>query len=266
MEAPKGSRLLGIMPTDSLDGIRRDSFHQAHSKTCRISPSQSIAQRSASSDEYRNALYIHSPSTIRISRISVPATLTCISAWAPVRKGSPVKFRVSVEGSSGDIFSKTLDNADQWEDADVDLSRWSGRAVKLQLRTESPHAGDVALWANPLVTTTGQKESPEHSDLHHRYVARRPREPLRLRPGHNSVPEKARRVRRRLRGLPGPGNLDQIVHRISDDVAVFLYARHRLGCGHNSARRDHTRRAIARGRIRHGEHRLHALRWPSDRA
>ena len=71
-----------------------------------------------------------------------------------------MKFRVSVEGASGDAFSKTLDRANQWEDGDVDLSRWGGHAIKLQLRTESSQAGDVALWANPLLTTSAKKTRP----------------------------------------------------------------------------------------------------------
>ncbi len=158
MDAPKGSRLLEIMPTDSLeDPIAIHSIKLIPKPANFAKPIglEALGKR----DEYRNAMYVHSPSTV-VFPLSVPANAHLHFGMGITAKDSPVKFRVSVEGASSEMFSKTLDDPDQWEDSDVDFSRWGGRTVKLQFRTESGRAGDVALWANPLLTTPVKKTRP----------------------------------------------------------------------------------------------------------
>lgn len=155
VEAPKGGRPLGIMPTDSLDGIV--AIH-----SIKLVPKPANFPRSfdrtalGKQDEYRHVLYIHCPARITYSLQVVPGAHLHFGVGTS-SQGSAIKFRVSLEGNPVDLFSKTLDKADHWEDADIDLSRWSGRLVNLQLRAESPHEGDVALWANPLVTTPAKR-------------------------------------------------------------------------------------------------------------
>jgi choline-sulfatase len=158
VDAPKGSRLLGIMPTDSLeDPVAIHSIKLIPKPATFAKPIglEALGKR----DEYRNTMYVHSPSSI-VFPVSVPANAHLHFGMGTTAKDSPVKFRVSVEGESGDLFSTALDHPDQWEDSDVDLSRLGGRTVKLQLRTESGRAGDVALWANPLLTTPAKKTRP----------------------------------------------------------------------------------------------------------
>jgi hypothetical protein len=67
-------------------------------------------------------------------------------------EGSPVTFRVQLPGR--DLYSKTVSSAGAWEDAEVDLSAYGGRNLKLVLTVESSVAGAVGLWANPLLSTS----------------------------------------------------------------------------------------------------------------
>jgi choline-sulfatase len=158
LDAPTGSRLLGIMPTDSLEdavaihSIKLIPKPATFPKPIGLEP---LGKR----DEYRNTMYVHSPSSV-VFPVVVPANAHLHFGMGITAKESPVRFRVSVEGASGDLFSTALDHPDQWEDSDVDLSRLGGRTIKLQLRTESGRAGDVALWANPLLTTPAKKTRP----------------------------------------------------------------------------------------------------------
>ena len=57
-------------------------------------------------------------------------------------KQNPVTFRIAVEGSSSDLYSKVVNDPEVWEDADVDLSRYGGRTVKLVFRTDAERDGD----------------------------------------------------------------------------------------------------------------------------
>ncbi|MGH9695401.1 MAG: sulfatase-like hydrolase/transferase, partial [Bryobacteraceae bacterium] len=158
VDAPKGSRLLGIMPTDSLDALvaihsiklipKPASFPKAAGR-------ESLGKR----DEYRNVVYVHSPSTITFP-VSVPANGHVHFGMGVTAKNSPVTFRVAVEGSPGDLYSKTISDPDEWEDADVDLSRYSGRNVNLAFRTNARREGTVGLWANPLLTNPAPKRRP----------------------------------------------------------------------------------------------------------
>lgn len=150
VDAPKGSRLLGIMPTDSLDqlvAIHSIKLIPKPASFTKLAGREELGKR----DEYRNALYIHSPSTITFP-ITVPSNAHLHFGMGTTERGSRITFRTSIEGATADLFSKTLDNSDEWQDADVDLSRWGGRSVKLRLQTDSSHAGDVALWTSPLIT------------------------------------------------------------------------------------------------------------------
>ncbi len=158
LDAPKGSRLLEIMPTDSLTelvGIHSIKLIPKPGDFPKAIGREMLGKR----DEYRQTLYVHSPSSI-IFPLSIAAGAHLHFGIGTTGKNSTIKFRVSVEGAAADLFSKILDNPDQWEDADIDLSRWGGRMVKLQLRTESAHEGDVALWTSPVITRPALNTRP----------------------------------------------------------------------------------------------------------
>lgn len=158
IDAPKGSRLLGIMPTDSLGelvAIRSIKLIPKKAKFSSPAGHDFLGKR----DEYRNALYVRSPSSLIFS-VTLPLNAHLHFGIGATSIDSPVKFRVSIEGSSNDLFSEVFKDTEHWQDADLDLSRWSGQTVKLQFRTDSEKAGNVSLWANPLITTTVKKPRP----------------------------------------------------------------------------------------------------------
>jgi len=74
-------------------------------------------------------------------------------------RNSPVTFRVVADGNN-QLYSKTVTDADTWEDADVDLALYGGRNVKLAFTTSAEKPGVVGLWANPLLTTKVPKNRP----------------------------------------------------------------------------------------------------------
>lgn len=158
VDAPKGARLLGIMPTDSLNALV--AIHSIKLIPKPANFAQPTARESLGKrDEYRNVVYVHSPSTITFP-ISVPANGHVHFGMGITAKQNPVTFRIAVEGSSSDLYSKVVNDPDVWEDADVDLSRYGGRTVKLVFRTDAERPGTVGLWANPLLTSTAPKKRP----------------------------------------------------------------------------------------------------------
>lgn len=159
LEAPKGSRLLGVMPTDSLDQPAAIHSIKLIPKAAGFTKPLDRAML-GKNDDYRSALYVHSPSTITFT-VEIPPGAHLRFGTGTTAKGSAIKFHVSLQGASADIYSNTVNDPDRWQDADIDLSRWrSSKAVALQLRTESTHEGDVALWANPVITKPVAKQRP----------------------------------------------------------------------------------------------------------
>ncbi len=150
VDAPKGSRLLGVMPTDSLD--QTVAIH-----SIKLIPKPASFQKPAGTanvgkrDEYRDAIYVHSPSTVGF-QLSLPRNAHLHFGMGLAMKDAPVTFHLNVEGASQEIFRRTLTDTENWQDADIDLSRWAGREVKLQLQTESAKQGALGLWANPVIS------------------------------------------------------------------------------------------------------------------
>jgi arylsulfatase A-like enzyme len=173
--AEPGSRPLAIMPTDGLFDLvaiksirlvpKKANFPQAVGR-------QFIGKR----EEYRHTLYVHSPSTVTFE-VPVPKGARLHLGMGITEKNSSVKFRVVVDGSR-ELYSNTITDPDAWEDANLDLSSYAGRNVKLAFETRPEKPGAVALWANPLMTTEAPKRLPnvvmymidtlraDHSSLH----------------------------------------------------------------------------------------------------
>lgn len=148
VDAPKGSRVLGVMPTDSLtDAVAIHSI--------KLIPKAAGFERRAGienvgkRDEYRNTVYVHSPATLGF-RVAVPQHGHLHFGMGITAKQAPVTFHVLADGAT--VFSRKIADVDRWEDGDVDLSRWGGRDIEVQLQTESGD-GAVALWSHPLITS-----------------------------------------------------------------------------------------------------------------
>jgi arylsulfatase A-like enzyme len=152
----RGSRPLAIMPTDSLtDAVAISSIKLVPRKA--NFPGAAGKLYFGKGDEYRNVLYAHAPSSLDFD-VSVPRDGRLHFGMGLTAEGAPVTFRVQAAGK--DLYSKTISTAGAWEDADVDLSTYGGRTLKLVLRTESSREGAVGLWANPLVSTRLPKARP----------------------------------------------------------------------------------------------------------
>jgi arylsulfatase A-like enzyme len=152
----RGSRPLAIMPTDSLtDAVAISSIKLIPRKAS--FPGAAGKLYFGKNEEYRNALYAHAPSSLGFD-VPVPRDGRLHFGMGVAADGAPVTFRVQVSGK--ELYSKTVSTASAWEDADVDLSAYGGKNLKLVLRTESSQEGAVGLWANPLLTTRLSKARP----------------------------------------------------------------------------------------------------------
>jgi len=157
IDAPKGSRLLGIMPTDSFDAVVAIRSIRLIPRPAEFLKPTGREAGPGKRDEYRNAMYAHSPSLIEFP-VTVPKGGRLHFGIGATAKNAPVRFRVSVDGA--ELYAKALSDPEVWQDADVDLSRWAGRSVRLAFRTEADQEGVVGLWANPVVTSEAPKRRP----------------------------------------------------------------------------------------------------------
>ncbi len=149
-----GTRPLAFMPTDGLlDLVAIQSIALIPRKADFPQPAgrQFLGKR----EEYRSALYAHSPSAIAFE-VPVPKDGHLHFGMGITEKNAPVKFRITANASS-ELYSKTVASLDSWEDADLDLSSYAGRTVKLAFETTAQKQGTVGLWANPLLTSHAPK-------------------------------------------------------------------------------------------------------------
>jgi len=156
IETPAASRPLLIMPTDGLSDLVSIHSIELVPRMAEFAPTAGrlmIGKR----EEYRNAVYIHSPSSITY-QVTVPRNARLHFGMGITEGHAPVVFRISAD--SKPLYSKMLSDAGRWEDADIDLASYSGRRVKLAFETSSAKRGTVALWANPLLTTRAPKSRP----------------------------------------------------------------------------------------------------------
>jgi arylsulfatase A-like enzyme len=156
LNMPTYGRPLALMPTDSLDQLVAISSIELVPRRLRFTEGAG-RQVVDKQDEYRGALYAKAPSSLSYP-VNVPQGGRLVFGMGIVDK--PVTFRVSAGGSSQSLYSKTVTNPQVWEDAEIDLSAYAGRSVRLVLQTESAAQGAVGLWANPVMTTTGVKPRP----------------------------------------------------------------------------------------------------------
>jgi len=156
--APRGTRPLAIMPTDSNTAIAAIDFIElVPRKTVFPAPAGRIFL--GKQDEYRNSIYVHSPSRISYE-IPVPEGGRVNFGMGVTAKYQPVTFRLRAGPEQKVLFSRTIEDPDIWEDASVDLSAYAGRRTKLVFETDSPRQAAVGLWANPLLTTRHHKARP----------------------------------------------------------------------------------------------------------
>ena len=145
-----------VMPTDGLFDLVAIKWIKLVPRKANF-PNSAGRQFVGKREEYRNTLYAHSPATITFE-LPVPGQSRLHFGMGITDKGSPITFRVSAD--SNQLFTKTVADPESWDSADVDLAAYAGRTVKLAFETEAKNPGAVALWANPLLTTTAPKNRP----------------------------------------------------------------------------------------------------------
>ena len=155
INAPKGTRLLAIMPTDNPQALAAIHSIKLIPKPAGFTQSYGSAFL-GKQDEYRRVIYLHNPSSLAF-QISVPPQAHLHFGLGVTSSDSLVHFQISIDGVSGDIYSKDWRDPDQWEDGDIDLSRWAGRAITLRLRAQSTREGEIALWSNPFLTSSTKR-------------------------------------------------------------------------------------------------------------
>jgi arylsulfatase A-like enzyme len=156
--APRGSRPLAIMPTDSLFALTAISFIELTPRKLAFAGAAG-RQFVGKQDEYRNTLYVHSPSTVTFE-VPVPPSGRLHFGMGIAEKGRPVTFRLLAGAENTELFAKKVEDPGIWEDADADLSRYANRRVKLVFRTESESSDGVGFWANPRITAGPPRQRP----------------------------------------------------------------------------------------------------------
>jgi len=155
-KTPAETQPLLIMPTDSLNDMalihsielipRKADFPQAAGRTM-----------AGKGEEYRNAIYVHAPASL-MYQVNIPKAGVLHFGMGIAEKNAPITFRVTANAQ--ELYSKTLDDRNIWQDAEVDLSKYAGRVVALLFEAKSEKPGAVGFWANPLLTTKLPKNRP----------------------------------------------------------------------------------------------------------
>jgi arylsulfatase A-like enzyme len=151
------TRPMAIMPTNDLNApVAIDYIELKPRKSSFDTPAgrSTVGKR----EEYRNAIFARPPSSISYEvRIPNQAVLRFANGIA---SNSPVTFRVLAGPSGAELFSQAVSQAENWQDAEVDLAKYAGTTQKLVLRTESNVRDAVGFWANPVVFSKLPKSRP----------------------------------------------------------------------------------------------------------
>lgn len=151
------SRPLAIMPTDDLYAAVAIDFIELVPRKEKL---QGPAGRAflAKRDEYRGAIYTQAPSSL-VWETAVPPR-GVVRFGAGVSGKGPVTFKVLAGPSKTEVFSKTVSDAEKWEDGEADLSAFAGRTTRIEFRTEAAAPGAAGLWANPLLASRAPHARP----------------------------------------------------------------------------------------------------------
>ena len=112
LEVPKGSRPLAIMPTDSLTALAAIDFIElVPRKTSFLAAAGRL--KMGKKDEYREALYVHSPSSLTYE-VLVPRAGRLHFGLGVAERRKPVTFRVVAHPDARELVLRTLSDPAQW--------------------------------------------------------------------------------------------------------------------------------------------------------
>ena len=113
IDEPIFGRPLAVMPTDSLSSMVAIDFIELVPKRVAF-PDSTGLRRIAKRDDWRNTVYVHTPSTL-----TYKAPLGRLHfSFGVVEMGKPVTFRVLA--GAREVFSKSHDDPDTWVEAEED--------------------------------------------------------------------------------------------------------------------------------------------------
>jgi arylsulfatase A-like enzyme len=111
--------------------------------------------------ETRRTLFAHTPSTLTWP-LRVPQGGRLDFGLTSLL-GEEVAYRVSVRGKTGEpakLFDESVNANDAWLQRGVDLSRFAGELVELEVAASSSREGSVALVGAPIVSGNGASSRP----------------------------------------------------------------------------------------------------------
>jgi arylsulfatase A-like enzyme len=126
-------------------------------------PDERIWNMTEGSFEQRECIFAPAPSSLRY-RFVVPARAIFEAAPLVVASSAKVTFDVAITPESGKREALATCSIDaheaHWRDLRVDLGRFAGRRVELELSTHGATAGVPAFWGTPVVLAPGVSELP----------------------------------------------------------------------------------------------------------
>jgi arylsulfatase A-like enzyme len=134
------------------------------------SPDGARAGEAAESNyDWREALYAPPPTALAFDLVLPDAARLRLATglFQESPPGSKARFEVELHTADASAPARLLERtmtasmeAWRWEEADVDLSAWAGRAVTLVLSTHAEEGDPHPLWANPRVEPAGHASDP----------------------------------------------------------------------------------------------------------
>ncbi len=109
--------------------------------------------------EMRKVIYLNTPCSLNFP-ISLPSSNVSLSFGIGIlEENDPVLFRVLVEEGAAqhEVFSRTVLRSSNWEDVKIDLTRFSGRSIKVVFRAASANT-NVAFLSNPILYSPPAKQ------------------------------------------------------------------------------------------------------------
>lgn len=190
---------LAVMPTDDLFApVAIDYIELIPRRTVFEKPVG--RQLLGKQEEYRNAIYVHTPATLAY-QVQMPEGAK-LKFGAGIAGRVPVSFRIRAGEAGEELWAATVSDPERWQDGAIDLARFAGRTLRLVFEASASQTGAVGLWANPHLTSS-----------------RRPRKPnilvyliCSLRPDHTSLHGYARETTPFLKSLGASGVVFEDAH------------------------------------------------------
>jgi len=113
-------------------------------------------------DDSRPAVYARCPGRIAYD-LKIPPNAAFTADLTVVDQNAPVEFNLAVkEGAQTQtILSEVVDDPEAWLSVKADLSAYAGKNVELSLASSCDTAGQVAVWANPVMFQRLEGAAPE---------------------------------------------------------------------------------------------------------